>query len=1202
MASRRPQGVSLKSVTLGMLLLAVPFGSWAPGVAQSHSPRAPDVATQEKRFEEAFQKALEMSDEEPMNVFQTWGVVLMDAVILERRKAMAGAPEGAEPPPVDGQAVTERVLERWHEARPDSAGPDLFRAFRFQPDPEAKRVAILAVFERYPDDPLAVSAATNEMRQAGETDRAREVIEGFASRHPDRSIAYQFLAQDAGDNVTRMSEILERWARALPRDPKLVSALMGSNLARNDPEAAGRILDAYFAARPGKAEDFQACREVAERGPESFKAAARACVARTAADPDAPAWVVEQATSTLVGAAAAKGDWDGLVSALGQLEPAARARALAAAADKMPAPERCADRVALLSEAAKALGDDESFYGAAAGSLYPCAHQPAADGLFLDLLRRAPESRVENVLGRWITRVNGEVRGNLPAGAIGVLEERLQKEPDGSRLYRALDLAYQASGEEEKRFALLGRWQQAAPDSFWPDQAVDLAGAFVARGKPGEAVKVLERQLERNFSPKVVEALWELYREAEGEGRAESFADELISSGDPARAGSGHHMAARSALERGDFGAAERHYWQALESERVEGKDVGIELLATMTLAGESTQLEPAARRICQEAHLAQDAGEVPECAAKLLTRVGQGEAASHFLQAQAANLPSDLESLRSMARTAESADQVDIAERALRRILELDPKDENNWAGLGGFLEKHGRADEVVGLLDRSRDQFSPPPVNLARSAARALTAAGELKRAIEILLEARGTLPATEGGDWSRDWINKELRDAYAALGKGTARVASSSAPPPSPSLPGSEPVKFPETATAAELREAADALAAGQKGRYDPIAAGRLYARGAAEGDPRASLRLAIVEELHPEQAPAGAPSPGELYGRSAGAVQALAEKGDPQAEYLVGTAALIGLGQPADFAKAKRWLEPAAEGGESWAWHNLGWMEETGRGFDHPDVAAAITSYRKGAEAGNAQSMLAFARLTFGQNGGSVEVCKEAAGWLELSARDGNAAAAGYLSKVLLYGHGGCLPPDGKAALPWLEAAAASHQRGSSYDLGLALVLNGSDAAARAQGMSLLERSAARDDTLAVDTLAFFYATGIGIRRDAAKAERLLDEGTRLGSDCLNRLREQSGRSEVLEGLLGEGLKRLGTFADAGDPAAATLLARLSALGAAGPVAPERIVALARKGAAGGKGMAMRVLASAYLNAEPRTWTPSVEASSAPAPMG
>ena len=914
MASRRPQGVSLKCVTLGILLLSVAFGSWSPGLAQNPSSQAPDLATKEKQFEEAFQKALEMSDENPMNVLQTWGVVLMDAVVLERRKAMAGAPEGAEPPPVDGEAVTERVLERWHEARPDSAGPDLFRAFRLQQDPEAKRAAILAALEHYPDDPLAVSAATNEMRHAGESERAREVVEGFASRHPDRSIAYQFLAQDAGDNVTRISEILGRWARALPRDPKLVSALMGSNLARNDPEAAGRILDAYFASRPGKAEDFQACREVAERGPESFRAAARACVARTAADSDAPAWVVEQATSTLVGAAAAEGDWNGLLSALGQLEPAARARALAAAANKVPAPERCADRVALLSEAAKSLGDDESFYSAAAGSLLPCAHQPAADRLFLDLLRRAPESRVANVLGRWVSRVNGEVHGDLPAGAIGVLEERLQEEPEGSRLYRALDLAYQASGEEEKRFALLGRWQQAAPDTFWPDEALELAGAYLARGKPGEAVKVLEHQLERNFSPKVVEALWELYQETQGDQRAESFADELISSGDPARAGSGHHMAARSALERGDFGAAERHYWKALESERVEGKDVGVELLATMTLAGESTQLEPTARRICQEAHLAQNASEVPECAARLLTRVGQGEAASHFLQAQAANLPTDLESLRSMARTAESAGQTDVAERALRRILELDPKAESSWAGLGLFFEKQGRADEVLDLLDRSRDQFSPPPVDLARCAARALTTAGEPKRAIELLLEARGALPATAGAEWSRDAVNKDLRDAYAALGKGTARVASRSAPLPSPSLPGSEAVKISETASPAELREAADALTCGQKGRYDPIGAGRLYALAASAGDPQASLRLAIVEQLHPEQAPSGAPSPEELYRRSANAVQALAEKGDAQAEYLVGTAALIGLGQPADFAKAKRWLKPAAEEGE------------------------------------------------------------------------------------------------------------------------------------------------------------------------------------------------------------------------------------------------------------------------------------------------
>ena len=73
-----------------------------------------------------------------------------------------------------------------------------------------------------------------------------------------------------------------------PHDPELVSSLIGTDLPRRDPEVASRILDAYFAGDPGKAEDFEACRLVAEQGPPAFESAGWACVARVAADPEAP--------------------------------------------------------------------------------------------------------------------------------------------------------------------------------------------------------------------------------------------------------------------------------------------------------------------------------------------------------------------------------------------------------------------------------------------------------------------------------------------------------------------------------------------------------------------------------------------------------------------------------------------------------------------------------------------------------------------------------------------------------------------------------------------------------------------------------------------------------------------------------------------------------------------------------------------------
>ena len=277
----------------------------------------------------------------------------------------------------------------------------------------------------------------------------------------------------------------------------------------------------------------------------------------------------------------------------------------------------------------------------------------------------------------------------------------MQEEPDGSGLYGGLDLVYEASGDRGKRLELLRRWRRDNPSSFSGDQATELASGLVEQGKDAEAITMLEEYVDRGLGPEGIEALWALYLGSKGADRAERFAEDLIASDDDYRAGLGHQLAARSALERGDFAGAERHYWKALEG-TAPPPGAEVELLATIALAGDSARLEPAAQRICQKAKPAQDLDQVSACAAKLLTRAGQGEAASRFLEAQSSNLPSDLESLRSLASTAEAAGKSDVVERTRRRILELDPKDGNNWAGLGLFLEKQGRAEEVVDLLDR--------------------------------------------------------------------------------------------------------------------------------------------------------------------------------------------------------------------------------------------------------------------------------------------------------------------------------------------------------------------------------------------------------------------------------------------------------------------------------------------------------------------
>jgi hypothetical protein len=1159
-----------RAVLLIVLLLASAAPT-PPSSAQEDAPGMPDVATLEAEFEKAFTAALELpEDVEPMLVLQTWGSVSISAIVLERARGMS---EGLDPSVVDGEAVTGRVLERWRRLRPEAGGPDLLRAFRIQ-DPDAKRAAVIALGDRYPDDPLVVWQTIMQLRHAGEVGRAVEITESFLSRNPDHPVAYSLLLDAVAGNSTREAEVLERWSRAVPGDPRLVSHWMGSSLPQRDPEATRRVLGDFFAGRPGGAADLTACLQALRKGGPSFAEPARACVARLAGAADVPAEVSEQATSAMAESAAADGDWSAMLDVLDVLEPQARVRALIAAARGLEAPERCGETVELLTVAAEVLAEDA--YRDLASALRRCAEEPGAGDLYLALLRRAPTAQMLQVLRAWVFKVNGVYRGELPEGAAELLEQRLRAEPEAGELYVALDVVYQLADPAGRRFDLLHRWQRQAPASLRGEQALDLAWELVYRGEPQAAVELLEEKLDPGFDPEIAENLWELYLETATPERAERFAADLIATGDRWHRRTGHVLAARSALRRQDLGAAERHYWQALEDDSPD-HDVALELLFTVGRRGDAAAMETMARRVCEQTRLADVPSKVPECAAELLTQAGAREAAEGLLEARSTVLPEDLGSLRKLAVTAQSAGQSEVAERALRRIWELDPVDPASWTGLADFFAKQGRADELADLFARAREQFSPPPIGLYRATGRALTA-DRPREAIEVLLEGRGTLPEDQRGDWSRGWIDHELRQAYQRLGELTGVKTPAAGPAPIKSFAAAEPAARPE-GRARELRLAAHELQSGAGGRYAPDAAAETYARAAALGDPLATYRLALLYKLGSAAVPAGAPDVQELYRRSVREVEALAAEGDPFAQYLVGTAALVGLGGGVDPATARRWLEPAAAGGESWAWFNLGWMRETGRGYPAPDLESAVGAYRRASETGNADGMFAVARLTLTLSGSRAS-CEDGLRWLRQAARAGHARAAAFLGKLLFYGYGECVARDPQGSLEWLEAGAATHQPGADYDLALALLLAGDGVASLPRGTALLEQVASRPDVLAVETLAFLRATGVALPRDPAEARRLTAEAARLGSDGFPRLLESARDFEVYREILDRGVQRLEALSEQDDVAAMAPLARLHSAGSGARTDLERAAELALRAAAKGDVEAMRLLVHSY----------------------
>ena len=129
-------------------------------------------------------------------------------------------------------------------------------------------------------------------------------------------------------------------------------------------------------------------------------------------------------------------------------------------------------------------------------------------------------------------------------------------------------------------------------------------------------------------------------------------------------------------------------------------------------------------------------------------------------------------------------------------------------------------------------------------------------------------------------------------------------------------------------------------------------------------------------------------GEDYSRlSVAQLTAKAEKGDAQAQFLLGRAHAIGDGVPKDAVEAAKWYRHAAEQGNAIAQNNLGAKYAAGVGVPK-DFAEAVKWWRKAAGQG-----LAAAQHNLGvsyENGDGVpKDYVEAYKWANLAAAQGNA---------------------------------------------------------------------------------------------------------------------------------------------------------------------------------------------------------------------
>jgi len=394
--------------------------------------------------------------------------------------------------------------------------------------------------------------------------------------------------------------------------------------------------------------------------------------------------------------------------------------------------------------------------------------------------------------------------------------------------------------------------------------------------------------------------------------------------------------------------------------------------------------------------------------------------------------------------------------------------------------------------------------------------------------------------------------------------------------------EPAAAAPPPPARELLARAEALN-GSGGTYDPKGALPLFEQAAAGGDPMASYRLALQLHLRHESGELPGSEPlaraATLYARSAKAVETMAATGDAMAQEAVGTARIVGLAGAKDLVEGRRLLELAAAQGRGWAWYNLGFLTETGRGIP-ADRNTALAHYRRGAETGNVAAMAEAGRLLLnGRSSGAP--CKEGIEWLDRSARAGSPCAAQILGLVLYPGLGTCVAPEPARGLELLERAVAAGETEAENVLAVALLAGDGGRRDVPRAIGLLERAAGRDERFAIEMLAFLHGTGVAGERSPAKVGPLMERAAVAGSDGYQAMANAVVWTPPLRRLVADGVARLRSLAARGDGAAAAMLVRLFVSGHVPDLDDAGAAALARTAADAGEAYGMRILARSYV---------------------
>ena len=159
--------------------------------------------------------------------------------------------------------------------------------------------------------------------------------------------------------------------------------------------------------------------------------------------------------------------------------------------------------------------------------------------------------------------------------------------------------------------------------------------------------------------------------------------------------------------------------------------------------------------------------------------------------------------------------------------------------------------------------------------------------------------------------------------------------------------------------------------------------------------------------------------------------LAENGDTEAQFNLGTMYAFGYGVAQDYKEAVKWYRKAAEQGDVAAQYNLGLAYTLGHGIVQ-DYKEAVKWYRKAAEQGLAEAQYNLG-VMYDKGRGIAQDYKEAVKWYSKAAEQGLSEAQRELGRMYHFGQG--VKQDYKEAVKWYRKAAEQGYAEAQYSLGV-----------------------------------------------------------------------------------------------------------------------------------------------------------------------